>query len=497
MKSFLTSVVSVAALCAFADIQLSDLVEISSDTVVSEQVSGSGGYVIKNGAKLTLAHADNAFTGGVSIQNGYLEATASGAFGTGPIVLETSAATKSILLNAADGIFGNAITVKDVGGSEASPTICLLASATLTGVVSLDQGMSDLRNQSIAVKLGQSTSDTSVKLTFANQVLAGTGGILMLGWGQADFKAKVSCGDWRGMNLGNGNFSQTGTVRLYCPDNEIRRISMSYFQLRCEAAHVIDNMIYNLYYPAMKINGGFLFTRYPQDFGLLTTSSGTEIDWSDGDGYAAAIRNEDSTTLQEFRLTAKNTSSTSGRCHMRFYGPINLVMTNMTANGAKFYQGFAGRDQSQMTGRIEVNNNCQFRCLNGCRFSNVTNLLLRSGAEMTFEALSSLTTPVGNTFTSLQDLKLEGTSFIRVDTAKAVNPINSPEATLCMDSDSRIYLMPGVEMTVKRLFVNGEKIPAGDYTSENLEQLRHWSASYNGGVLHVLKGSIGMSIFVR
>ena len=42
---------------------------------------------------------------------GVLQADASGAFGTGPISLEGEASVRTVKLNAANGVFGNSITL--------------------------------------------------------------------------------------------------------------------------------------------------------------------------------------------------------------------------------------------------------------------------------------------------------------------------------------------------------------------------------------------------
>lgn len=124
-------------------------------------------------------------------------------------------------------------------------------------------------------------------------------------------------------------------------------------------------------------------------------------------------------------------------------------------------------------------------------------MTVESGGYITYEAKNGKTTPVGRTFTGLETLTLKGAAYIRTESAGTVEPINSPKAKLFMDADSRIYLKPNVVMTVKKLFIGGKQMPAGEYTSENLPQMDNPTASYNGGVLKVLKGPEGIVLVVR
>ena len=110
---------SLVALCAFA----AQAVDVTEDIVLNEStnvvvaagetetwsglVSGEGSVVKQGDGTLVFAHAENTFSGGVTIQAGGIEATASGAFGTGR--LEATGSAAKIVFNADKGSFPNDI----------------------------------------------------------------------------------------------------------------------------------------------------------------------------------------------------------------------------------------------------------------------------------------------------------------------------------------------------------------------------------------------------
>ena len=63
-------------------------VDASSTETISGKVSGAGRIILLGGGTLVLNNAENDFTGGIVISNGIVRADASGALGTGPIMLE-------------------------------------------------------------------------------------------------------------------------------------------------------------------------------------------------------------------------------------------------------------------------------------------------------------------------------------------------------------------------------------------------------------------------
>jgi autotransporter-associated beta strand protein len=71
---------------------------------ISDKVTGAGRIILLGGGTLVLNNAENDFTGGIVISNGIVRADASGAFGTGPIMLEGTNALRQVQFNAAGGV---------------------------------------------------------------------------------------------------------------------------------------------------------------------------------------------------------------------------------------------------------------------------------------------------------------------------------------------------------------------------------------------------------
>lgn len=498
MKKLIAVVFGTVVATAMADITLDGPTLITSTTTVSEKVTGPGYYVVANGATLTLSGVGNDFTGGVIISNGVLKAQSDGAFGTGPVVYEGTAAQRTVQLDVVKGAFTNDFVIKDAGTSADNPAIYLTKSATINGDIMLDQGIPNVASAYIALKIGASSSDTDVKLTANGTVLAGDGRINVRGWGDVVFMKKVTAGSTGGLFLGN-LASERGSVALYSPENAIGRISQYQFDVKCHADNVISNSTYRFCFNTSWGNQGYCtiyLNGHDQNFTILDTASNCDVDFSENEKVGESFRNTYQ-AASTITFDAAGRDSASAVCCNRFSGNVNLVMENKMTSGNVYKQGFQGRDNSGMTGSIHIKDGCNFRVLNGCRFGGVTNLTVESGGYITYEAKNGKTTPVGRTFTGLETLTLKGAAYIRTESAGTVEPINSPKAKLFMDADSRIYLKPNVVMTVKKLFIDGKQMPAGEYTSENLPQMDNPTASYNGGVLKVLKGPEGIVLVVR
>ena len=496
MKKQIAIALGMLAVSAMADVTLDGPTFVTSNTTVSEKVTGNGYYVVQSGATLTLSGEGNDFTGGVIISNGVLKAQSNGAFGTGPIAYEGTAAQRMVQLDVTNGSFPNAFTIRDTGTTSTYPAIYLTKSASIGGDIALDQSMPSVSAAYIYLKVGASASDTGVQLTANGETLAGDGRIFVTGWGKVDFVKRVTTSD---MRLGNA-YSEHGSITLRSPDNEIARLVQAHFDVECTADYVLNRTSYQLNfnkawghagYATMKLNGTC------QNFQYANCGSDCDIDFSEAEKWGEMFYNNNNQKVSTITFNAEGMTSASGICVNRFYGNMNIVMENKFAQDTgTYYQAFQGRDNSGMVGNISIGNRCQFRVFNGCRFGGVTNLTVESGGFITYENRSGKTTPVGRTFTGLQTLTLKGTAFIRTDYADTVEPVNSPKANLYMDADSRIYLSEGVTMTVKKLYIDGELMAAGEYTSENLPQMKYKNATYNGGVLKVLRGP-GSMILVR
>ena len=462
---------------------------VTNDLLVTEKVTGCGSFVVADGATLTLANAGNDFTGGVIVSNGVLVAKAGGAFGSGTVVFAGSAAVRQVRLDAANGAFANDLRFAGGTSSADDPAILLLKSATWNGDISVDPGLPDVAKSKFVVKLGDSAAATDVALTLNGRLLAGDCPLHVVGWGKASFRRQVTARG--GLFLGNA-YSEHGSVELCSPENEIGRLVQFHFDVSCATSGVLRATSYQMNFNKAWGHAGYCMVYLngsSQSFTYANCGADCDIDFSADEKWGEMFYNNNKQGVSTITFNAEGLQSASGICVSRFYGNMNIVLENRFAQDeGTFYQAFQGRDNSAMVGNISVGGRCQFRVFNGCRFGGVTNLTVESGGFITYENRSGKTTPVGRTFTGLQTLTLKGTAFIRTDYAGTVEPVNSPQANLHMDADSRIYLSSGVTMTVKRLFIDGVQMPAGEYTSANLPQMVYKNATCNGGVLKVLKG---------
>ena len=102
---------------------------------ISGKVAGPGRIILLGGGTLVLNNSANDFTGGIVVSNGVVRADASGAFGTGAITLEGTAALRQVCLNANKGVFPNNITLCTAGTSQ--NVIYAMKTAELSGDVRL------------------------------------------------------------------------------------------------------------------------------------------------------------------------------------------------------------------------------------------------------------------------------------------------------------------------------------------------------------------------
>ena len=99
---------------------------------------------------------------------------------------------------------------------------------------------------------------------------------------------------------------------------------------------------------------------------------------------------------------------------------------------------------------------------------------------------------VTNALPSLAKMTVSGGTF-QCD-ANCVNPISYGLADMHLSGEGKLKFGNGITNTVRKLYVNGEYMPAGTYTKANLPAME---PSGDTGALVVLRGRSGGFMIVR
>ena len=254
----------VAAVSVAAAMEITGANVITSTQTISEQVTGNGYFVVAGGTTLTLSGAGNDFTGGVIVSNGVLEATSSGAFGTGPITLEGTSVVRQVRFNVASGVFPNTITLKDKTSSTTYPAIWAVKSAKVTGKVSMDAAFA-ATNTSAYFRL---KIDSGAPLTLEGDVDVGAACIQCFGNDATYFKGKVTAGSL----FGGANSSCTGSLELYNPANDVKTLRLGSYDAVCHATNVLKGCYVQFDWADTWYYNGHCFVKlngYDQEFRCL------------------------------------------------------------------------------------------------------------------------------------------------------------------------------------------------------------------------------------
>ena len=461
-------------LSAFADLTLDGAELIVSSRTISDKVTGSGYFVVANGATLTLSNSMNDFTGGVIISNGVLEATASRAFGTGPIIEAGSAENRMVKLNAKGGVFPNALIVRDRGNASAAyPAIHVVKSvSSWSGDISLDQGVADVASAYLRLKVGLSASDNELSATFEGSCDAGLGRIEYRGWGQYYMKGRVKAAN--AYHGGDGASSETGCVTYYNPENEIGYVGLCAFDIGCANANVLRNAGLEFRWAESWYANGHGFVKlngYDQAFKYITSKY--EPKKVGAEDYALGFETPASKPCA-ITVNGHDGKTVSGSACVRTGGPISLIVEKAPPfeDGWTLCQAIRRRkcsltDIAVRSGVLEVNGGATFPSLtsievSGGRFGMV-------GENNAFSAVRTISHTGGDLF---------------CESDGPVTPINSPNARYFLSSGATITFAAGVTNVVGSLYVNGVLQPAGVYTKAQLPTIMAESA--DTGALLVL-----------
>ena len=491
-KSFVFAVFAMTvSLLSAEDMALSGdytvTVASGSTETISDKVTGSGRIILLGGGTLVLNNSANDFTGGVIVSNGVLRADASGAFGTGPISLEGTAQIRTVQFNANIGVFNNAITLKDIGTSAANPAIHVSKYAQLNGRVSADASVAsvtDTAKRYFYIRLGSSSDDKDVEmLNLKNELDVGSASLYVIGWSRAYFREKVTANSFY---LGN-NSSNCGTVSLYKSENQINRVVLGSFDIQCQADNVLRGATVTFNFDSQWwANGhciiyvnGFNQTFSDINSKYVLSEQGSNVKPNDfGIGIVNYTQNPSLITVNGEKSNENGIYTDS---YIRFSGGPISVHVEKTMPYA-FYQRFGYRNNVNVGDLSVAAGNLEFR--NNVVFTAVTNLNITGGA-----AHFNVST---NSMPALKRMTVSNGKLV----CKSVNFNAFGEGTADMHLRGAAVLAfeNGATNTVRKLYVNGEYMPAGTYTKANLPAME---PSGDTGALVVLRGRSGGFMIVR
>lgn len=503
MKNSIVPIVLIAcasggfAKCTMADdVILNGVTFIDQDTTVSEKVTGSGYYVVRNGAKLTLENGENDFIGGIITSNGVVQANAEGALGSGDIVLhkEQTEGFAQVIFNAEGATFANNIIKTAKKYSEAHPNICALKNVTLTGRISEVCENQDYNDWLIFAAGGTDLKpETSPKnydavMTMEGVVDVGAGRIATYGWSEntaprcrISFKGQVVAymlqTGWSAYHVGN--------VELWSQDNQIGTLNLNDFQVQLRA----DNVLRGSVVQAKIANWGSIYgwavvfmNGYDQTIRCMaeTGNSGTGVDAKSYNSQCVAFLSN-TARAPTLTVTGSDNRADSATTDMVLIGNVNLVVQK-TAGATSVSQGFERR-YGTTSGSIVVKDG-KLSVQSGARFWNVPSLNVAEGGAVEIKNETS------DPFPAVTELAVNGSLSV----GSGCEPVFTNEKVkLNIGENGSFKVYKDVVVTVGRLVVNGVGMPAGEYTYENAPWMVG-DADYTG-TLKVLKGSGLMLLF--
>ena len=466
-----------------------------STQTISDKVTGPGRIILLGGGTLVLSNSANDFTGGVIVSNGVLRADASGAFGTGPISLEGTAQIRTVQFNATKGVFPNSITLKDKTSSSTYPAVHAMQPTTLNGDIVMDPALAAQSNSNslyLSIDKSMLEGDTYTAMMDVKGECNVGNGMLILAGGSDDnvhvayyrLYGKITAGR---CTAGN-NVNRKGAVYLYNSDNSIVELRIETFNLHCGAENVFYGATvqfnYNWQWGGNRSQGRLYCDGYNQTARYFHSGTSVavnpNISRNDNDATVAS----DNLSLNRsavITFIGKSNANSYPNAYTRLIGNLSVVVDKLP-DALETHQRFCYFENT-MTGDLTVKGgNLELKA--GVTFPNVKNVNI-SGGRLYMQGVT-------NALPSLAKMTVSGGSF-KCD-ANCVNPVSNGLADMVLSGEGQLNFGNGITNTVRKLFVNGEYMPAGVYTKANLPAME---PSGDTGALVVLRGRAGAFLVVR
>jgi len=431
---------ALSAASASADIVLSGANFITKSTEISEKVTGTGYYVVKQGATLTLSNPANDFTGGVIVTNGLARATASGAFGTGPVILDYK--NRQVEFAADQGVYPNDVIVRYSGTGSDYP-ILFSRSGALTG---------DLVNET-AQKIYLKANAADVTMTFAGDVVSPNGAIYNASAGKAVFRGRI-----RTTSLSAGVAAEdVGETEIWNPSNAVDKLIIRKQTVALMATNVLRNAcvqwsVDGLWPTASQSR--LLLNGHDQRFSEIC---GTVNDVYGEVGYETTGMAV-ATAADRPAVVTLTGGSAATTAQVNLHGPVSLAVAHDPEVSAQACARFTHR-KSSSTGSLAVRDG-RFCCEQDAQFAGTTRLTVDATGEIAFASVS-------NPLPALRTATIAG----KVTCDAACQNVLGSKTALHLSPDAVLTFPSGTRHTVRSLTVGNRVLPAGTYSRTNLPQM--------------------------
>lgn len=417
-----------------------------------------GAKLVKKGpGTLVLSATDNAFDGGIDLQQGTLQADAEGAFGSQKITMSTTT-SRLLVFNADNATFPNEIE-QTAAGSYAWNTyhIQILKTTHLTSGI-----------LSTAGALCISVYTSGQTLTIDGDVNVGENTFELEDSTTVTFNGSVTCNMFRS---GRG-YGSKGTVHFANPVNRIAYIRQDATDVYPDVDGALDGvgfLLQNRWYSDSK--SGIKLEGKRQKIAYLDASTTSPAIDAYANEAGGNIRSSSETTLTIVGGTTTSADDAK-TAYCRYYVGYGSERINIVLDAPDFTQVFMERGGAayshHTTGWIAVSNGT-FRVTDKVQFANVPEMTVAENGV--FE--SAITT--GTTFGKLTKLRVAGKLTVEEGT---LLPFLQGEVDLELEENAEVYLPADMAFTVKSLKIGGVPQAPGLY---NVDQIKSGAIVIPGG----------------
>ncbi len=414
----------------------------------SGMISGTGPIKKTGAGTLVLANADNPFSGGFHILQGYIRVDAAGAIGSGEVHFDGSlkstedkkyGVVRQLNFNVADATFANAFRFTGLESVSNTPMILATKSVTLSGAVVNDTAM--VGNCYNTFQSGTNTGASAV-LRFTGAVSGACTYQRLQTYGNIAFEGPFLMPNAT-LSTGGGRYF-TGTLSFAHADTSYKYITANGNTLRCDAENVLGPAVYyvgsnlkDANKSRLELNGfsqklislGFKLAN-TEDVVLVKSDSPATLTLIGTDAYAAGTLN----------VTA----------YQRLCGALSLAVD--AVNYPTFTQTFSYAAHT-MTGTLSVSNGTVI-ANNSATFKSVPELHIGSGGALQMAGSTSA-------FAGVTNLVVDGQ--LTFDST-ALTPLPTDHTTdVRLGGSAELTLPAGMTLRVKTLTIDGVNFDNGMY----------------------------------
>ena len=405
-------------------------------------ISGAG-LLTKTGAgTLVLATANPDFSGGITVQEGAVQMDAEGAFGTGPLTTTAASTvnkkTCGFIFNAADATVANAVTVTL---SAASTDWCFhlqtKKNTTFTGgISSTGTGL---------VRIGDEVGvTTTVQCAIIGMQGTAKKDVYFYTRGHLAIKGPITCSILQYYN--NSSETTPGEVHYWTPGSQhnittgIITKNQNHF---CEGENVLPTSGYLSWNSVAVRTTTHCFDLQGHD----QTISG--LSWSSGGTYGAG---QNGSCIYSTGGPATLTlAGNGGGTYCQFMDEVSIVV-----NIPGKTQSFKNRT-CPTTGDLTVTAGTA-TLLDAQTFPNMKHVTVGTAGTL------NINSTVPGAFAGAEEVTVEGSGKLSF-ASTATSPFSAEKTVLRVSSTSKVAIPNGMTVTVSKLYVDGDRMADGTYTT--------------------------------